>query len=150
MLHDTGETDGINLKQGKTRRTQPCYSRVTIPCDLWPFLHFSPNATAHLLAEVVWNKACYVWNGQVETDTLIPFNCMAGGSPSSVWNIACCVWNGQVKTDTLIPFNCTAMLTQIPFRSGSTVLLNHTAEMARVSAPLDLFIAELSPEKHWR
>ena len=45
------ETDG--LKQGDGQCIQLCYSRVTIPCDLWPFLHFSPKATAHWLAEVV-------------------------------------------------------------------------------------------------
>ena len=42
LPHDTAATNG--LKQGERPRTQPCsYTRVTIPRDLRPFLHFSTN-----------------------------------------------------------------------------------------------------------
>ena len=37
--YNTAETDRV--KQGQGKCIQPCYSRVIIPCDLWPFFHFS-------------------------------------------------------------------------------------------------------------
>ena len=72
---------------GGGRHIRPCHSRVTIPCDLRPFLHFSPNSGRSL----------------------------AGGISTSVWNLVCCIWNGQVETDVLRRFNRTAMLTHDPF-----------------------------------
>ena len=59
------ETDG--LKQGAGRRIELCYSRVTIR----PFLHFSPNRGRSLAggcSSSIWNIACCVCNGQVETN----------------------------------------------------------------------------------
>ena len=70
LPHDTAKTDG--LKQGEGRRIQLCcYSRVTIPCDLWPFLHFSSSGGHSLVlgcSTSVWNKACLIGNGLVEID----------------------------------------------------------------------------------
>ena len=51
LTHDTAETNGF--KQGEGRRIQPFYQRITNPCDLWPFLHFSQTAGAHWLADAV-------------------------------------------------------------------------------------------------
>ena len=97
----TGETDG--LKQGEIQRTQPCrYSRVTVPCDLWPFLHVSPNGERSL------DGGC--------------------SALKKMFNTAICMWNGQVETDVLSRFNCTAVLTRNSFeirlgRSSLTVQL---------------------------
>ena len=88
LPHGAAATDG--LKQEERPRTQPCsYTRVTIPRDLRPFLHFSTNG-GHSLA---------------------------GGSSSSVWNnyISNCIWNGQVEADDQSRFNRTAMLSHDPF-----------------------------------
>ena len=82
LPRDTAETDGA--KQGEGWRIQPYYYlRVTSPCDLRPFIHFSPNSR---------------WS-------------LAGRSSSSIWNIACCIWKGQVETDAPSGFNRTALLT---------------------------------------
>ena len=40
--HGTTDTDGLKYSEG--RRIQPCYSRVIILCDLWPFPRFVPNS----------------------------------------------------------------------------------------------------------
>ena len=69
--YDTAENDGLN--QGEGRRIQPCHSRVTIPCDRWPWA-FTSVQTAGGCGSSVRNIACCIWNGQVEIDALNRFN----------------------------------------------------------------------------
>ena len=70
------------------RHSQHCYLRGIIPCDLRPFLHFSPNGGRSL----------------------------TGGCSSPVCNTACCIWNGQVENGALSRFNHTAVLTHDPLK----------------------------------
>lgn len=60
-------------------RESPTYSTFPLhesynPCDLRPFLYFSPKILAVIVWRMhelsVWNMACYIWNGRVETDAL--------------------------------------------------------------------------------
>ena len=81
LPRNTAETDGT--KHGESWCIQPYYYlRVTFPCDLQPFIHFSPNKR---------------WS-------------LAGRSSSSIWNTACCIWKGQVETDALSCFSRMALL----------------------------------------
>ena len=99
LPRNTAETDGT--KHGEGWCIQPYYYLwVTYPCDLRPFIHFSPNSR---------------WS-------------LAGRSSSSIWNTACCIWKGQVETDALSCFSRMALLTH-NFRHTALLMHNfrHTA-----------------------
>ena len=99
LPRNTAETDGT--KHGEGWCVQPyCYLWVTFPCDLRPFIHFSPNSR---------------WS-------------LAGRSSSSIWNTSCCIWKGQVETDALSCFSRMALLTH-NFRHTALLTHNfrHTA-----------------------